>query len=603
LEAYPIPGKLVGQMTSVGAVPRRLTPIFRDRDELPASGDLGSELTGALREAMFLLVICSPASAKSRWVGEEILAFKRMHGENRVLALIVDGEPYDLNRPDGGEVDCFPAGLRFRLGPDGALSNVASEPIAADIRKDKDGRRLAKLKLVAGLTGLRLDDLARREAQRRAQRMTVVAGAAVAGMVVTGGLALYANLQRIEAVKQRQIAQRETAAARATTDYLIGTFAVTNPATENPRTISAVTILTRSAQRARTELAAQPAIQSRLLAVVGKAYNNLGLLHESEALLTEAAPAIRRAGPDGAEALMQLTLSYLNQGRLGDARGALRQAELALGPDQTAHLELRGYAAELKGHLAWLDGDPRGGVASIDAALDLYRRSPDIQVSHIADALKLKGLALSDDGQFAKANATLLDALAIYRRVSGENSLNDGKTWYSLALNDLAANDFRPADLAINRALKIEHAVLDADNPLLADALSMQGQIFQAEHKLDAAASALSAAIATYRKAYGRPGFQTGIALVYLALVESDRGHLKAALTDLDDAKHNYDVGYGKLHPNHGDLLVNRATILARFGRRREALADCAAGIKILDQTLGADASFTRQDAGVCGKL
>src|SRR4051812_28366232 len=76
LESYRIPAKLVGKVTGVGVVPRRLRPIFRDREELPASGDLSAELSEALRQSRFLVVICSPASAKSRWVNEEILQFK-----------------------------------------------------------------------------------------------------------------------------------------------------------------------------------------------------------------------------------------------------------------------------------------------------------------------------------------------------------------------------------------------------------------------------------------------------------------------------------------------------------------------------------------------
>ena len=76
------------------------------------------------------------------------------------------------------------------------------------------------------------------------------------GMLVAGGLALYANARRIEANEQRVIAQREAAAAKAASDYLVGTFELSNPATENPRTITALTILGRSADRARQELAA-----------------------------------------------------------------------------------------------------------------------------------------------------------------------------------------------------------------------------------------------------------------------------------------------------------------------------------------------------------
>jgi len=48
LERYHIPKKLVGKETAKGSVPARLIPIFRDRDELSASADLGNELKAAL---------------------------------------------------------------------------------------------------------------------------------------------------------------------------------------------------------------------------------------------------------------------------------------------------------------------------------------------------------------------------------------------------------------------------------------------------------------------------------------------------------------------------------------------------------------------------
>ena len=60
------------------------------------------------------------------------------------------------------------------------------------------------------------------------------------------------------------------------------------------------------------------------------------------------------------------------------------------------------------------------------------------------------------------------------------------------------------------------------------------------------------------------------------------------------------EPGYGKLHPNHGDLLVNRAAVLAKAGRRTEALSECAAGLKILGDTLGAEAAFIKADTRLC---
>jgi tetratricopeptide (TPR) repeat protein len=603
LESFRIPPKLVGTMTSVGEAPRRLTPIFRDREELPASPDLGAELSAAIRGSMFLIVICSPGAATSHWVEQEILQFKRAHGDHRVLALIVDGTPNASDIPGREAEECFPRTLKYKIGPDGELSDAPTEVIAADMRKHADGVRLAQLKLIAGLTGLKLDQLVQREAQRRNQRLTMIAAGSMMGMVLTGGLAFYANERRIEANEQRLVAQKEAAAARAASDYLVGTFELSNPATENPRTITALTILGRSAERARSELADQPEIESRLLATLGRAYNNLGLFSEAQATFEKSLPEIQKAGPDGAEALLVLASTYGRAGMLDRGREMVRRAEALLGPDKKKNARLRGQAAVTEGRILIAASDIKGGIAAFNRALAFYRAADDVPPKELAAALNNQGLILSDDGQYAAAEASLSEALAILQRAFGPNHLLVGQAWYALASNSFAAGKLPTAERQIANAIRIEQQVLEENNPILADAYRVKGQVLQAENRPREAEVALRQAIAIYKKAFGGPHFLIGINEVYLALVQSERGNTAGALATLDDAKRNYDASYGKTHPNHGDLLVNRAKILAHAGRMDEARKDCAAGVKILDDTLGANASFTKQLSGECAGL
>ncbi|MBU1374972.1 MAG: tetratricopeptide repeat protein [Alphaproteobacteria bacterium] len=603
VESYRIPSKLVGKVTGVGKVPRRLRPIFRDREELPASGDLSAELSRALQQSQFLVVICSPAAAKSKWVNEEILQFKRVHGDNRVLALVADGEPHASNTPGAEDRECFPVALRFRMGADGELSSIPAEPIAADVRREADGQRLAVQKLIAGLTGLKLDELVQRETQRRIAQATAVATGAVVGMVITGGLAFYANSLRIEANAQRIIAQHEAAAARAASDYLAGTFELSNPATENPRTITALTILGRSADRARRELADQPAIQARLLATLGRAYNNLGLLSEAQNAFESAMPEINKAGPDGVEAMLVLAHTYASQGSLEKALGAVRHAESLLGKDPKQNASQRAKAALTEGRILTSASRVKEGVAAFDRALAYYRVSKDAPEGALATALNNRGLLLSDDGQFAAAESSLTESLALFQKELGPGHLSTGKGWFALAQNSFNAGDLPKARIRIANALRIERAVLDPDNPILGDTLSMQGQIYQGLGQYAEAERSLREAVSIYRNAFDGPHYLIGIAEVYLGLIESERGYTTAALSTLDDAKRNYDASYGKIHPNHGDLLINRAKVLAKAGRMGEARTDCAAGMTILRDTLGADASFTKQMAGECAAL
>ena len=64
LETFRVPRRLVGRDTPVGKTPARLFPVFRDRDELPGSSELGANLTAALQASRYLIVICSPSAAR-----------------------------------------------------------------------------------------------------------------------------------------------------------------------------------------------------------------------------------------------------------------------------------------------------------------------------------------------------------------------------------------------------------------------------------------------------------------------------------------------------------------------------------------------------------
>ena len=174
IETYRIPKRLVGQAAADGPIPKRLSPVFRDREELSTASDLGRVVNAAIGESACLIVICSPDAAKSRWVNEEILAFKRL-GNERIFSFIVGGEPNAADHPERGLEECFPESLRFKLGVDGNLTDEPAEPIAADARPGKDGKVNAKLKLISGMLGIGFDALKQREQQRRQRRLVAVA--------------------------------------------------------------------------------------------------------------------------------------------------------------------------------------------------------------------------------------------------------------------------------------------------------------------------------------------------------------------------------------------------------------------------------------------
>ena len=199
LESYRVPKYLIGSEGSRGAIPARLGQVFRDRDELPSAGDLNSTITAALAASRSLVVICSPASAGSRWVNAEVREFRRQHGSQNIFSFVIDGDP--SSREPG--VASFPNAL---LEPD-AAGAPEREPLAADARREGDGKQRAFLKLMAGLLGVGYDSLAQREAQKRQRSMAIITIASLAGMALACSLALTAYIARKDAERRQEQAE------------------------------------------------------------------------------------------------------------------------------------------------------------------------------------------------------------------------------------------------------------------------------------------------------------------------------------------------------------------------------------------------------------
>ena len=207
LETYRVPRRLVGLKTATGVIPRRLLPIFRDRDELATGSDLSVAIESVLANSNHLIVICSPHAARSRWVNEEVLVFKRLGRDHRVLCLVVDGEPNASTMPGREVEECIPPALRASGDTDSRPTRHHAEPVAADVRPGKDGRTNAKLRLIAGMLDVGFDALKQREHHRQIRRLTAVAAGAMLVTLLTAVLAIRAVIARGDAERQQKNAE------------------------------------------------------------------------------------------------------------------------------------------------------------------------------------------------------------------------------------------------------------------------------------------------------------------------------------------------------------------------------------------------------------
>jgi len=202
LEGYRPPKKLVIPASGDTSKNRRIAPVFRDREELSSGADLSLAVNRALAASEALVVICSPAAAKSRWVNDEILAFSKLGRPHRIFCFLVAGEPNS-----GDDQECLPPALRSHATVNDGQAATLVEPLAADARPQGDGRTLAKLKLIAGLLDVGFDDLRQRDLQRRHHRMLAITGSSLLVAAVTVTLAITTVLAMAKAERSRAQAE------------------------------------------------------------------------------------------------------------------------------------------------------------------------------------------------------------------------------------------------------------------------------------------------------------------------------------------------------------------------------------------------------------
>lgn len=132
LERYTTPPELAGQESLYGdPVPATMPRVFRDKDQLPAHGDLGGLIHDALEKSRVLVVLCTPDAVKSPWVADEIHYFKKLGRADRIIAIVLRGKPHALDPAE----ECYPPPLRHKLHADGTVNTTEKEhPIYIDLR-------------------------------------------------------------------------------------------------------------------------------------------------------------------------------------------------------------------------------------------------------------------------------------------------------------------------------------------------------------------------------------------------------------------------------------------------------------------------------------
>src|SRR4051812_2421951 len=198
----------------------RALRVFRDDASLSANPDLWGSIRDALDRSAYFILLASPESAASEWVGKEVEYWLEHRGTEQLLIVLTAGELLW----EGDDVDWS---TTTSLPP--ALGEAFSEePRYVDLRwarsdaqvAPRDARfRNAVADLAAPLHGRSKDDLLGEDVRqhRRALRLAWTAGALLAALAIAAsGAATLALQQRDRARTEARTALSRQLAAEAT---------------------------------------------------------------------------------------------------------------------------------------------------------------------------------------------------------------------------------------------------------------------------------------------------------------------------------------------------------------------------------------------------
>jgi tetratricopeptide (TPR) repeat protein len=533
LEGFKIPSTVRAAGAADG-IPERLSPIFMDRAELSSSSDLSKAVIEALEASRSLVVICSPDAARSKWVDDEVRRFKALGRSANIFCLIVGGRASYPLTGDLPEDLCFPRALVHEVDGGGAIpAQRAPAPSAADIRPGGDGRRDAKLKIVAGLIGVPFDQLRRREDARRNKRFALAGTAAtVAVGILTASLVMSVRA-RHEAERERARAEAESLRAAQTADFLKSLFVVADPSESRGTQITAREILDRGAERIDKALVDQPAVHAGLLTTLGEVYTSLGLYPRSIDLLSRARDTQARAGIPETDVL---------------------STKVSL-------------------------GDARYGRGEYDAAEKLYKEvtlrgeksaqqpSPILSRGYFG-----LGEALTQREAFAEGDAAYRQALKIDQALHAGDHVDVARDISGLARSQFYQGNLEEGEKLFRRSLAMRQKLLGNDHPRVAEDLNALASIEYLRGDYPAAERDFSATLVLYQKIFGPEHSDTATVMNNVARLQLEQRKFSAAY---DLLRASVDIDRKSKDPLHDDFAFSYDSLgLARMGAGEFAEAE-----------------------------
>jgi len=348
-------------------------------------------------------------------------------------------------------------------------------------------------------------------------------GAAAIVVAAVGALVVFYT---IRLSRERDRARQEAARSAKVSELLISLvttadpYHTPDPADQNP--------LDLAVQRIDKELADEPEIQARLLTMIGRTYERLGM-HAKALQLLERALAIGRAtfASDHAtlaQSLNDLGVLYREQGNYAAAEPLLRESlamrRQVLGPDAK---DVAVTLVELSRVLTET-GRPDEAEADIRESLAIRRKAFGDEHQETAVSKSDLGRLLMQRGDLAGAEPLLRENVATTARLMGPDYPNVAAAKSSLGLLLLTKGDLAGGEALFREAAEITRRVFGPNGPEYAAALNNLGLAAEWQRRLDDAQANFEQAVRLAEPQLGRTHPRVVGYIVNLSRVRIARG-------------------------------------------------------------------------------
>jgi len=224
-ERFKVPVQKV-EATYLPPDKKYMRPIFRDKRDLEVSDqNFTGDIKNAIENSRYLVVLCSPQSAASKWVNDEVEYFLENHDNNfsLVVPIILSGTP-----GAGDETECLPPALR----KEEITSRNLPRAIPDEGENEKDGLENGLVQAMSYMLHVKRENIKAAIDTERIHFYQRCAAVSVLVVLIFAALTLWAiraekkakrneklaQMNAVEAKRQKDLAEQNAAEAKQQKD-------------------------------------------------------------------------------------------------------------------------------------------------------------------------------------------------------------------------------------------------------------------------------------------------------------------------------------------------------------------------------------------------